>query len=134
MKVRTVGGASTAEVVPLHNALKALPFGSAQHVDKINAFKNRGSQRIPGFGFIRRINADFTQFTHRSDTGLLKMARQRLNNPFRLLRTKPELDGFIAIRSGCFALNHTARSCLDNRYRYQLSFFVEDLGHTQFFS
>ena len=72
-------------------------------------------------------------FLHRK-TVLFKMSRLGFCGLLCFCIHKTELYGFVAVLVGSLALCDNAGTCLNHRYRDDVSDFVEDLSHTDLFT
>jgi hypothetical protein len=140
MEHRAVRRGAAAEVVPLHDALKALAAADPNHVDAVTVGEHAPDQHvIAGLqrGGVCRALGELhfaAQPRRRHVPRLLVVATERLVDLRRLLLDQPELHRFVAVGLRALGLQHHARARLDDGRGRDRAVSREQLGHSYFAS
>jgi hypothetical protein len=103
-----MGARAAVEVVPLHDSLKALPFGNADDIHVLTFGKDIGFDRRPDLHVFSRLK--FTKISKSRQLRLFEMPFTRLVDLAVRDFMERNLDGHVAISLGGFHLGDPART------------------------
>ena len=133
MEHRTVRCVAAGIVPALHAAGKSAALADAGDIHQFAVCEVFHQHAIANLGFVFRfLEAHFLQDLHRSHVGLLEVPGHGLVDALRLDEFhEAELRGVVAVFCLGAALNHNARTRLQNGATHQVAVLGEDLRHAQ---
>ena len=129
-----MSGSTALETMSLHYTLESMSFAGSLNID-IHSCLEDGieSDFLPQY-ILGRINyPEFTNMVESDRTCLGRMSSRRLVDTGSLFLDESNLDGIISVRLFTFNLQYLAGTSLNDRYRHNISQFVKDPGHSNFF-
>ena len=129
-----MGAEPAAEVMPLHDALEAAPFGRADNRDQVSLGEHAVHLDLLSRLDVRdAVAAEFADNACRLRFARRKVPLQGLvDQPFLLL-VEAELHGLVTVPLLRLDLRDEAGACLNDRAGYHVTSLVKDAGHPDFF-
>ena len=129
--VRTVSTAVGLEAPTLDGTGEALTLGGAGHVDLSTLFEQVSSQFLAGLELIDVVGAHLDEVATRGDTGLGKVASQRLGHLGGIDGAVAELDSLVAVRFLGLHSGHHVGGHVDKSDGHEEAVLVPHLGHAE---
>jgi len=134
MKRGTVPGSTALEPMTFHDSLKSMTFTGSLNINIHPYLKNAIERDILTQFILSRVNyPEFTNVVETCCTGLGNMPCYRLVDTRSFFLFKSDLNCIIAVSPFTLYLQHFAWTGLDNSHRNDITQFVKNPGHSDFF-
>ena len=133
-RAAAVGHGGTASAIALHNALVAMAFGDAGHINLVAGSEGVSLDFVADIHVSSAIQLELLQVLLGGNASLLQVACLRLAQLGLLHVAKAKLDGGVAVGLNGLLLSDNAGACFHNGNRNDLAALIEDLGHAHFFA